>query len=113
MITTVLVAMLLAASPTDAAYAARDAYLACIDTELRDGLDKKVEPDAFNSAVVVTCQPKLDAWKTAYLAADAADGIKAKDSAESFKVDADDFLDSAKDRYKDYFDTKTSPAKKG
>ena len=112
MITTALVAMLLAASPSDTAYAARDAYLACIDTELRAGLDKKTQPDAFNTAVVATCQPKLDAWKTAYVAADAADGVKPADSAASFKVDADDFLDSAKDRYKDYFESNTTPAKK-
>jgi len=112
MITTALVAMLLAASPTDAAYAARNTYLSCLDTELRSGLDKKTEPDAFNSAVVATCQPKLDAWKTAYIAADTADGVKPADSAANFKVDSDEFLESAKDRYKDYFDTKTTPAKR-
>ena len=112
MITTMLMAALLAAAPSTDPEAGRKTFTACLHKAVDENLEKKTEPSAFTTIAAEACKAQSDDWKTAYVAADKTYGIKAAESEANFKQDYTDVFDNITSAYKDYFDSGSRPVRK-
>jgi hypothetical protein len=92
-------ALLLAAAP-DATSQNREAYARCLKDFMRASLEQKMEPAAFDTAIVSACKDKEAPLKAALLNADLAMGLKRAASEKSTSEQIADYLSMAKEDYR-------------
>ena len=108
MISTALALMLLYAGP-NATSESREAYARCLKDFVRNSAEQKMEPAAFNTAIVTVCKDKEAALKAALTASDLAMGLKRAASQKSTAEQIADYLSMAKEDYKADFDASSKP----
>lgn len=93
----ILIALTLAAAaPADPVLKSRQAYAACLSEVTNDAIEKKTVKDAFLATLKGKCSAKEEAFRTALVAADKADGMSEQEAQ-----------DDAADQVSQYVDQKT------
>ena len=108
MISTVLALMLFYAS-SNATAENREAYARCLKDFVRASAEKKLEPAAFDTAIMSACKDKEMLLKSALTSADLAMGLKRAASERSTSEQISDYLSMAKEDYKADFETASKP----
>jgi hypothetical protein len=108
MISTALVLMLVYAGP-NAVAESREAYARCLKDFVRTSSEKKMEPSAFDAAIMSACKDKEAMLRTALTSADLAMGLKRAASEKSTSDQIADYLSMAKEDYKADFETAPKP----
>jgi hypothetical protein len=98
-----------AAAAPDNTGSARKAYGACLDTFIIKGLDDKLEPDAFDTAVKAACTDKAEALRRAAVSAAVAAGRKSRDAEQMVAGDVEDYQINAKEMFREYKASNTKP----
>jgi hypothetical protein len=99
MMSSALVTMLLvAANPTAQA---RESYARCLKDFVREGVEKKLEAAAFESAFAAACRDKEAAFKNARVTADVAMGIKRAAAEKGLAEEITDYRSMAKEDFVD------------
>lgn len=98
MISSALATMLLLAAP-NATTQAREGYARCLKDFVRDGVDKKMEPAAFETAFQAACRDKEAAFKAALISADLKMGLKRAGAEKAIAAEVDDYRAMAKEDF--------------
>ena len=116
MISHVLVFVLMAAAPPSGLQAkqaqlvqARQGYSGCLGTLLRSNLKEKVEPAAFTTALGNSCKTEESTFRNASIATDISMGTSRTSAEQSASFEISDMVENTKQRYSDYYDSKTEP----
>jgi hypothetical protein len=113
MISSMLAMALAAAAPgpsPDAIARARKAYSVCLSGFMKKSLKDGVEDAAFASGLSPACATQEAAFRQTVIAADTAAGIKRAVAEENAGLEVEDILSNTKEMFKDYKESKTSPA---
>jgi hypothetical protein len=78
----------------------REGYARCLKEFMRSSLEQKMEPAAFDGAVVSACRDKQSLFKTALINADLAMGMKRAASEKAIGEQIADYISMAKEDYR-------------
>ena len=109
MISHVLMFALLAAAPQVNINQARQTYSGCLGSLLRNNLNERVAPDAFETTLASSCKAEETAFRQAVVSADVAIGTSRASAEQNATFEITDMVDNTKQRYKDYVETNTQP----
>jgi len=97
MISTLLIAVLVQSA---AMTAQRQEFVGCLRTAVASAKAEKITGDAFDAYVRQKCAPVEQSFTAAMLAFDAKNKVPRKQAASDAKVQIDDYVATAVDRYK-------------
>lgn len=109
LITSILLAAMAPAS-TASVDQTRAAFTKCLRTDMKKSLEAKMGEAEYELALKETCGTERDAFRTAIVALDRADGDTAAEAAEDADSQVEDYHATFIDKFKDYTETKTMPA---
>lgn len=89
----------------------RAAFSKCLWTEISKSLDADVPSAEFAKALPSKCEASRAAFRNALIAADRANGDSAATAAENADEQVDDYHINFAEKYQDYSETNTRPAR--
>jgi hypothetical protein len=100
MISTVLAMLLMAPSPEAVALARRD-YSRCLSDFMKKSVKERIEPTAFDAALVPACAAKEAAFRNVVISVDLAAGIKRAVAEEGAGFEIEDLQANVKETFRD------------
>ncbi|HRE36695.1 MAG TPA: hypothetical protein PK217_16635 [Sphingopyxis terrae] len=100
----------MAPSPAAAVDNSRAVFTKCLRDHMKKSLEAKMGEAEYELALKEACGTERDAFRTAIIALDRADGDTAAEAAEDADSQIEDYHSTFVDKFKDYTETKTMPA---
>lgn len=110
MISTMLIAFMLQSTLAQVD-STRAAFSKCLWTEVSKSLDANVTPTDFTQALPKVCEASRAAFRNALIAADRANGDSSAIATENADEQIEDYHLNFADKYKDYSETNSRPAR--
>ena len=101
MISSALAMMLLVAAP-DASGQARKDFARCINQFVKDGVEKKMEPGAFDGAIDSACKDKEAAFQAALVGGYVSTGVKRPEAERMVVEQIADYRITAKESFREF-----------
>ena len=101
--------MVMTAAAPDATPSARKAYSACLEKFMVKGLDEKMEPAAFDTAVAGACSAEAARLRQAAIDANVAAGRKRADAESMVAGDIEDYQLNTRELFREFKDTGARP----
>lgn len=98
-----------AAPPPDRSLAARKGYSACLTRFIRESLDAKLDPAAFDGALIGACSAEHAAFRAAIIERDLGMGLKRNVAEQGAGEELADMLATTKERFRDHTANGTTP----
>lgn len=109
-ITPMLMAALMAATPSQTVDTTRAAYTKCLRSFLSKSLKDKMPSAQFGVAIKASCQGEQSAFHAAVVAFDRASGDTAADAKENADLQVEDYIVNFTEKFDDYSSSGTMPA---